>query len=530
MRAPGHPEARSLVGVCVAFSLITGLWLVMKTDVVKARAPSMPRFISARPSPTARRAPSLGAAAESPQSVALSGWRKDFLPGIFVVLALAAIYFAAYRDWLDRGILFFAGAAVVTYCGRYLEFYDWPAALRSLTGKGEVFCFLLGMYTLTVVLSEAGLFEHLAKRITLATRGDAWRIMAYFCLLTYTVSLLVNNLAAMLALIPMILSLGRCLRMNPRIFLIGMVVASNLGGASTMVGDFPNMLIASQTGIAFHDFIVYMMPVCFLQLLALLAYLRFTQKELFASRPVAANGAFREERTGGVFEGLRKRLEQDIRTGVKNPKAVRRALGLLAVLFTGFLFSDWLHLRPSVLALGGGAAALFFCGIRPLAVLKQINIRDLLFFAGLFVLAGAVEASGMLQGIGEIVAHLSFGSTLLRCLLLMWLAALVTAFLNAGPSAAFFLPLVVHLNTPAPHYLYWWALSLGVLAGSSATLSGATAGSVAANMLRAARPRAGRRGEEWSLSFMEYARVGVPLGLIFLGISSLYVIAIYRYV
>lgn len=530
MRALGHPEARSFVGVCVAFSLITGLWLIMKTDVVKPAIPSMPRFISAPPSPIAGRNPSLGAAVESPQSVALSGWRKDFLPGVFVVLALAGIYFAAYRDWLDRGLLFFTGAAAVTYCGRYLEFYDWPAALRSLTGKGEVFCFIVGMYTLTVVLSEAGLFEYLAKRITLATRGDAWRIMAYFCLLTYSVSLLVNNLAAMLALIPMILSLARCLRMNPRIFLIGMVVASNLGGASTMVGDFPNMLIASQTGIAFHDFIAYLMPVCFLQLLVMLAYLRFTQKALFTSRPISPNGAFQEERIDGVFERLRKRLEQDIRAGVKNPKAVRRALGLLAVLFTGFLLSDWLHLRPSILALGGGAAALFFCGIRPLAVLKQIDIRDLLFFAGLFVLAGAVEASGMLRGIGEIVAHLSFGSTLLRCLLLMWLAALVTAFMNAGPSAAFFLPLVMHLNTPAPHYLYWWSLSLGILAGSSATLSGATAGSVAANMLRAGRPRTGRRGESWSLSFMEYARVGVPLGLIFLGISSLYIIAIYRYV
>ena len=140
-------------------------------------------------------------------------------------------------------------------------------------------------------------------------------------------------------------------------------------------------------------------------------------------------------------------------------------------------------------------------------------------------MVGAAEASGLLTWIGEFVVHLSFGSILVRCLLLMWLAGIVTAFLNAGPTTALFLPLVMGFTAAAPHYLDWWSLSLGVLAGSSATLTGATAGSVASNMSKEFRA-----DKEYELSFRNYARVGMPLAIIFLVVSSIYIVLLYSYI
>jgi Na+/H+ antiporter NhaD/arsenite permease-like protein len=163
-----------------------------------------------------------------------------------------------------------------------------------------------------------------------------------------------------------------------------------------------------------------------------------------------------------------------------------------------------------------------------------LDWKDIFFFSGLFVLVGAVEASGILNWLGEIIIYISGANILICCLILMWLAGVVTAFLNAGPSTALFLPLVANFirqGGPAPCYLYFWALSLGVLAGSSATLTGATAGSVSSNLLdefiesRGNSPATGYS----SLSFREYSNIGVPVGIMFLTVSSIYIAAIYRW-
>ncbi|MCK5577970.1 MAG: hypothetical protein KAI63_00440, partial [Planctomycetes bacterium] len=417
----------------------------------------------------------------------------------------------------------------------------------SLKGKMDVIYFIIGMNIITVVLAEGGLFDYLAKKITLLTRGHSWKVFLLFCLMTYFLSLAINNLTTMLVLTPMILSLSRYLKFDIRVYLIGMIVASNLGGASTLVGDFPNMLIGTETGIPFLKFVKYMMPICFIEFLILIIYIRVSQKGSFSDLGVTPKNKSLE--SGAVDQALQPslngltsktkffgRLEQDLKSGLKNTRVVRRGLFILGLLLVGFVVADWIPLPdfltggelrivpPAWLALIGGGLALFLAGLKPGRVLRKLNYRDIFFFTGLFVLVGAAEAGGLLSWCGEIIVHLSFGNTLVRCLLLMWVAALMTAFLNAGPATALFLPLVVSFNAPAPHHLYWWSLSLGVLAGSSATLTGATAGSIVSTLLRKFTP-----GKINNLSFRAYARLGVPLALIFLLVSSVYVTFIYHY-
>ena len=492
---------------------------------------------------------------------------------VLVVLIFSLMYYFVYKNVFDRVVLFVLGAIVVAITGHHLGFYEQDQIASALLGKLDVLLFIVGMQLVTGVLDEAGALDYLAKKITLATGGNTWRIMWLFCLVTYALSLVVNNLTTIMLMAPMVLSLSKYLDCNPKPFLISMIVASNLGGASTMVGDFPNMLIGTETGLPFYQFTSYMLPICLLELFVLLVYLRFAQPSLFKAaeplRSLSADGypnfepldedcpelsdpADRAGNNNTLLNTIRHRLPK----AIKSRDILRRGLIILAIVIVGFLLSDILNWSPAVIAIAGGIIALAFGGCEPFSLLQKVSIRDILFFSGLFVLVGAAEASGALGYISGAIVHLSFGNTLILCLLLMWGGAFVTCFLNAGPTTALFLPVVLSFKSAAPHSLYWWSLSLGVCAGSSGTLVGATAGSVTATMIdrfikeqnesmggSAKNAQIGsvealgdssnstdKNGRNLTkLTFKEYASLGFPIMLIFLLISSIYITVLYRW-
>ena len=484
---------------------------------------------------------------------------------VLVVLIFSLMYYFVYKNVFDRVVLFVLGAIVVAITGHHLGFYEQDQIASALLGKLDVLLFIVGMQLVIGVLDEAGALEYLAKKITLTTGGNTWRIMWLFCLVTYALSLVVNNLTTIMLMAPMVLSLSKYLDCNPKPFLISMIVASNLGGASTMVGDFPNMLIGTETGLPFYQFTSYMLPICLLELFVLLVYLRFAQTSLFKAaaplRSLSADGypnfepldedcpelSDPADRAGGnntLLNTIRHRLPK----AIKSRDILRRGLIILAIVIVGFLLSDILNWSPAIIAIAGGIIALAFGGCEPFSLLQKVSIRDILFFSGLFVLVGAAEASGALGYISGAIVHLSFGNTLILCLLLMWTGAFVTCFLNAGPTTALFLPIVLSFKSAAPHSLYWWSLSLGVCAGSSGTLVGATAGSVTATMIDRfikeqdesttgsgeltgdSSNSADKDSQNLTkLTFKEYASLGFPIMLIFLLISSIYITVLYRW-
>ena len=485
---------------------------------------------------------------------------------VLVVLIFSVMYYFVYKNVLDRVVLFVLGAVVIAIAGHHLGFYEQDQIASALLGKLDVLLFIVGMQLVTGVLDEAGALEYLAKKITLATSGNSWRIMWLFCLVTYTISLVVNNLTTIMLMAPMVLSLSKYLNCNPKPFLISMIIASNLGGASTLIGDFPNMLIGTETGLPFYQFTSYMLPICLLELLVLLVYLRFARPSIFKSAaplpslsadgypkfepldkdcPELSDPADGADSNYALFNTMRSRLGKTI----KNRNTLRRGLIILAIVIAGFLLSDFMKWSPAIIALLGGIIALAFGGCEPLSLLRKVSVRDVLFFSGLFVLVGAAEASGALGYISEAIVHLSFGNTLALCLLLMWAGAFVTCFLNAGPTAALFLPIVLSFKNAAPHSLYWWSLSLGICAGSSGTLIGATAGSVTATMIDKFIKKRDEStdvpdevlGSDLSgaadkngycltkLTFKEYASLGLPIMIIFLLISSIYITVLYRW-
>jgi Na+/H+ antiporter NhaD/arsenite permease-like protein len=160
--------------------------------------------------------------------------------------------------------------------------------------------------------------------------------------------------------------------------------------------------------------------------------------------------------------------------------------------------------------------------------MKKVGFKDLAFFALLFVLVGGVHASGALDFVTDKIIMIAGDSKLLQCMVLMWLAAALTALLNAGPATALMLPILIDLRPGPPHHLLWWALSLGVCAGSSATLVGATAGPTAATIVeRYFKTRAGAALKNLAFGEREYAYIGIPVCFVFLLVSSAYVLFVY---
>jgi len=503
-------------------------------------------------------------------------WDKPIytLPGtgsleevILVVLIFSLMYYFMYRNIFDRVFLFVLGAIVVAIVGHHVGFYNRDQIASALKSKIDVLCFIVGMQLISGLLEEAGALEYLAKKITLATAGNTWRIMLFFCLVTYTISLMVNNLTTIMLVAPMVLRLSKYLNFDPKPFLVGIIVASNLGGASTMVGDFPNMLISTEAGLPFYQFIYYMLPICLLELFVMLLYLRFAMPSLFRCetnirsflatweplKPTGANEYQDCEQWDADFQKFNGRkdklknselflkIKQSLPGAIKNRTALKRGLVIMGGVVIGFLLSDYVHCPAAVVALVGGITALVFGGCEPVRLLEKVSIRDILFFSGLFVLVGAAEASGALTYVSRLIVSLSFGNILILCLLLMWVGAFATCFLNAGPTTAMFLPVVLSFQGAAPHNLYWWALSLGVCAGSSGTLVGATAGSVTANMIDRFMKKEEHEpavlpistdvdsGRYTKMTFREYSALGFPIMLIFLFISSIYITVIYRF-
>ncbi len=433
---------------------------------------------------------------------------------LFVLVVFIAVFLLIFLDKVERTVMISLGAVIMVIFGTYMGFFD-PSKAFSSINLGTL-SLLIGMCFFSIFFEEANFFAFAARKIAIFSGGDRTKAMLFLCGVTYIFSMFVNNLSTILVIVPITLKIAEEFDMDVVPLLICEVIASNLGGASSMIGDFPNMLISSETRLFFHDFIFFMFPVCFIELLALFAYMR--RKGWIRDTAV---GASQGAKRAAVIE----RMERELKSMRYDQRAVKKGLILLSIVIVGFVSSDLIHISPPLIALTGGFLLLAFGGIDPRTVLRKTNFRDILFFASLFVMVGAIDASGALSTISEAVKFVSGGNLLLQALLVLWISAFLTAFLNAGPATAFFIPIIFRLGIAYPHSYIWWALSLGVLAGSSATLTGATAGAVTATMLEDYKDASKKKDLLGSrLSFRTYAKVGVPIMFLFLFISTAYII------
>jgi len=430
-------------------------------------------------------------------------------------LTLATIIFVAtyaliISERLDRSVVALAGAGLMMAVG----VLDQQQALEAI--DANTIALLVGMMIIVNVLKQTGVFRYAGWQTAIALDGDPWRMLVGFALFTAVASAFLDNVTTILLMVPVTIAITEDLGLDARPFLITQVIASNIGGTATLIGDPPNILIGSATGLTFIDFAVNLAPV----VLVLLA-LMFVGFWLVYGHPSTLGQP--------SAEGRQTLAAADARVHIGDKRLLRRSLIVLALTIAGFVLHGFLDYEAGTIAMFGAVLLLLLSRVDLHGVLAEIEWPTIFFFIGLFILVGGIEQIGLLDRIATRAVELTGGDVALTALVLLWLAGIASALVDNIPAVATLIPLtfaVARLMFPdlagldngafAVHpdvVPLWWALALGACLGGNSTLVGASANVVAVGI-------AERRGDH--IGFWGFTRIGAPFALVSLIVASLY--------
>ena len=335
-------------------------------------------------------------------------------------------------------------------------------------------------------------------------RGKPWLLFIYLGLTTTIVSMFLDNVTTIILMIPVTMSLADILGLPMTPFLIGEVMLSNVGGVATLIGDPPNILIGSAANLSFNDFILHLGPIVLVVWMFAQGLLLFMYRETLWHTPT---------RIGGL-------ATMKPRQAITDPKTTKRMLTVLAATIVLFFLHDSLGLESGIVALIGASAGLLWIWPDVRKALEEVHWDVLLFFVGLFVIVGGLEAAGALDIIANAISKLTTHGIVLASLVVLWSSALMSAVIDNVPFTIAMLPILAGLQAQGvPVGPLWWALALGVGFGGNATPVGATANVIAMS----ASEKAGQ-----PISAQTWIRKGVPTALVACLIASvLDVLAIY---
>jgi Na+/H+ antiporter NhaD/arsenite permease-like protein len=362
----------------------------------------------------------------------------------------------------------------------------------------NVIFLLAGMMAIANVLRETGLFQWIAVQAVRLGRGDPFRILVILSLITAFSSGLLDNVTIVVLVAPVTLFMAASMKIDPMPFLIAEILASNIGGAATLIGDPPNILIGSAARIDFLTFTLNMTPISVLVLISFVGLSRF----MFAKQLQAAR--------------TRSMDVEALVTGelITDHRLLRKGLIVMGGVVLGFLLQGALHLEPATIALAGATVLMLWARSDPHHVLRELEWTTLFFFIGLFITVEAVVQAGLIEAAAQQALNLTEGNLVLTSMLLIWLSALASGIVDNIPYTATMIPLVESLGRSMSAEPLWWSLALGADFGGNATLVGASANVVVASL-------ADRSGHP--IKFASFLRYGLITTLLSLILASLYV-------
>ncbi len=350
----------------------------------------------------------------------------------------------------------------------------------------NVIFLLAGMMILAGIIRKTGVFGWIAVRAARFAGGDPYRILVVLSVITAVASAVLDNVTTVVLVGPITLFLAARLGMNPFPFLMSEILASNIGGAATLIGDPPNILIGSAAGLDFGAFLVNMAPLSAILLAIYLVSARWLFRGLLTADP----------------ELRASLLELNEREMITNPALLRRSLAVLGLTLLGFLLHGVLGLEPATVALTGAIVLMLLAGASPDEVLRDVEWPTLFFFIGLFMLIAGVIEIGLIDVVADAIIALTGGALASTSLLVLWLSAFLSGIIDNIPYTATMIPVVEQLDRGQPNDALWWALAIGADLGGNATIIGASANVILAGM-------AEREGHP--IRFGQFLRYGLPV-------------------
>lgn len=406
------------------------------------------------------------------------------------VIALAVII----SEKVHRAVVALAGAALVLMLG--IMSFDEALEHIDFNTLGVLF----GMMLFVGVVKLSGLFEYLAVKCAHLAKGDPWHIMLLFVLLTALLSAFLDNVTTVLLMGPMTLNICKLLKVDPVPFFLTEIMASNIGGTATLIGDPPNIMIGSAAGYGFADFILMDAPavVIILAVICVVFYFLYGRR---LSAPASEISAV---------------LALDPADYVKDHRLLRVSVAMICLVVVGFMGHGALGWESSVVALAAAALILLVSRANIDTALAQVEWTTLVFFAGLFVIVGAMTATGVIDMLASWLTNVTGGNVFLTMLVLVFGSALVSSFLDNIPFVATMIPILGSMQAAGMDVTpLWWAVSLGACLGGNGTLIGASANVVLSDISR-------KNGHP--ITFVQYLKVGFPLMLLSTCIAAGYLV------
>ena len=363
----------------------------------------------------------------------------------------------------------------------------------------NVIFLLVSMMIIVAITTRSGVFNWIANELLKFTKGHPVKILFTMGIFTAVVSALLDNVTTVILILPITFVIAKKLDINPLPYLIVEIFASNIGGTATLIGDPPNIIIGSAAGFSFMDFIKELTGIVFVILFAVVGAMYFMFKKQLTTT---------EEKMKSVMEIDNSKTIEDI------PLLIRSMVVLFLVIL-GFVLHDKLHLETSTVAMLGACLLLIF--EKPTDILRDVEWNAIFFFIGLFIIIGALEASGGIKLMAQWLIDVTQGSKALTCSLVLWVSGIASGFIDNIPYTATMAPLIAEIERElgsAYAYPIWWCLSLGACLGGNLTIIGA-----AANVY--VSENAANKGHP--IGFMQFMKYGSVCVLISLVLSTAYI-------
>ncbi len=413
--------------------------------------------------------------------------------GIFV-LAYALIIAEKYH----RTVIVWLAAAIVVAVGlinqeQAIEHIDFNTILL-----------LIGMMVIVGITRRTGIFEYLAIKAAKLVKGQPVRLLIVLAAIMAVSSAFLDNVTAVLLIVPITYALTDRLDISPMPFLFTEILASNIGGTATLIGDPPNIMIGSATGLGFMDFIMNLSVPALVTLIVTTIILVYIYKK--------------DLRTDE--SKIKALMEMNELDHIREWALLKKSLAVLGLTILGFMLHQALHLESATIALLGAAVLLFVSREEPEDILLSIEWPTVFFFGGLFVLVGSLQVNGVISFIAQRLVQVTGNNVPLLGSLVLWLSAVASAFIDNIPFVATMIPLLQEAGQlgQIPMDSIWWSLALGACLGGNGTLIGASANVIVAGIAER---------NNTPIRFLDFIKIGFPLMLISIVISNIYLYLVY---
>lgn len=362
---------------------------------------------------------------------------------------------------------------------------------------------LIGMMLFVSVVKNSGLFEYIAIWTAKKTKGDPWKIMVYFMIVTAVLSAVLDNVTTVLLIGPMTIVVTQLLGVNPIPFLMTQILASNIGGTSTLIGDPPNIMIGSAAGLSFMDFVIHLGPVVVVILLVTILAFRFIYGK---------NMSVSDEARESI-------MKLDEKKSIQDKSLLKKSIVLIFLTLFGFVFHSSLGIESCVVALTS-AVIMLFIGKQDIdEIFASIEWSTIFFFVGLFIVVGGLVESGVISMLAELIIGATEGHMVATMMIILWLSAIISSFLDNIPFVATLIPLILTMQSQGIDVTpLWWATSLGACLGGNGSLIGASANVVLAGV-------SAKHGHP--ITFKYFLKIGFPLMIVSILISTAYLLIVF---